>query len=212
MPGHQLTRFRTAALTVLAAQSGCQATHKLALFGAGHQGRAHLEALLHALPFKRVDVVDHDDVSAWCSQISERFGVAVSQVPAPQAIERANMVVTITRSKAPLFDGSLLHPGAFVVAVGTGLPNARELDDRTLSRAARVVVEWKPQSLQEAGEIVLGKASGALQDERIVDMQEIYAGKARWREATDEVVVFKTVGVGLTDLAAAALVWQHLGG
>jgi ornithine cyclodeaminase len=39
-------------------------------------------------------------------------------------------------------------------------------------------------------------------------MQEIYAGQARWREAADEVVVFKTVGVGLTDLAAAALVWQ----
>jgi ornithine cyclodeaminase len=123
----------------------------------------------------------------------------------------ADVVVTVTRSKSPLFDGSLLKPGTFVAAVGTSLPTGRELDDATLARAARIVVEWKPQSLQEAGEVVLGKAAGVVHDARVVDMQEIYAGQAHWREAADEIVVFKTVGVGLTDLAAAALVWQQLG-
>jgi ornithine cyclodeaminase len=211
MPANELTRFRTPALTALAAQRGCVASRKLALFGAGFQGRAHLEALVQALPFEQVDVVDLADVSAWCAQASAQFGITVRQTSGPQALGNADVVVTVTRSKSPLFDGSLLKPGTFVAAVGTSLPTGRELDDATLARAARIVVEWKPQSLQEAGEVVLGKAAGVVHDARVVDMQEIYAGQAHWREAADEIVVFKTVGVGLTDLAAAALVWQQLG-
>lgn len=211
MPANELTRFRTPALTALAAQRGCVASRKLALFGAGLQGRAHLEALVQALPFEQVDVVDLADVSTWCAQASRQLGLPVRQCAAPQALEDADVVVTATRAKTPLFDGRLLKPGAFVAAVGTSLPTGRELDDHTLARAARIVVEWKPQSLAEAGEIVLGKAAGAVHDERIVDLQEIFAGQARWRASADEVVVFKSVGVGLTDLAAAALVWRHVG-
>lgn len=104
-----------------------------------------------------------------------------------------------------------LKPGAFVAAVGTSLPSGRELDDHTLARAARIVVEWKPQSLVEAGEIVLGKAAGSVQDQRLVDLPEIFSGLAPWRIRPQELVVFKAVGVGLTDLAAAAVVWQQLG-
>jgi len=120
-------------------------------------------------------------------------------------------VVTVTRSKQPLFDGALLKPGAFVAAVGTSLPDGRELDDATLGRAGRIVVEWKPQSCVEAGEIVLGRAAGAVDDARVVDLVELFSGRARWRSRDDEIVVFKSVGVGLTDLAAASLVWQQLG-
>ncbi len=211
MPANELTRFRTPALTALAARRGCVASRKLALFGAGLQGRAHLEALAQALPFERVDVVDLADVSGWCAQASRALGLPVRQCDAAQALGDADVVVTVTRSKSPLFDGRLLKPGAFVAAVGTSLPTGRELDDHTLARAARIVVEWKPQSLAEAGEVVLGKAAGVVQDERVVDLQEIFAGQARFRADAEEVVVFKSVGIGLTDLAAASLVWRKLG-
>lgn len=95
--------------------------------------------------------------------------------------------------------------------MGTSLPSGRELDDHTLARAARIVVEWKPQSLVKAGEIVLGKAAGSVQDQRLVDLPEIFSRLAPWRIRPQELVVFKAVGVGLTDLAAAAVVWQQLG-
>jgi ornithine cyclodeaminase len=208
MQAAELTRQRTAALTAFAASRGAVGTAKLALFGAGVQGRAHVQALLSALPVQRVDVVDLADVSAWCQQASRDFGVAVRQCNAAEALSDADIVVTITRSKQPLFDGALLKPGAFVAAVGTSLPTGRELDDRTLARAARIVVEWKPQSSAEAGELVLGRLAGVVDDARIVDLPEIFSGQAHWRLHADEIVVFKSVGVGLTDLAAASLVWR----
>ena len=125
-------------------------------------------------------------------------------------MQDADVVVTVTRSKQPLFDGRVLKPGAFVAGVGNSLPTGRELDDATLSRADRIVVEWKPQSCIEAGEIVLGKLSGAVDDTQIVDLEEIFSGKAPWRTSPQEIVVFKAVGVGLTDIAAASLVWKAL--
>jgi ornithine cyclodeaminase len=208
MQANELTRFRTPALTTLAVSRAAAATRKLALLGAGLQGRAHLECLLSGLPFKKVEVADLIDVSEWCAEVGRKYGVAVRQVPADLAVQDADVVVTVTRSKQPLFDGRLLKPGAFVAAVGNSLPTGRELDDATLSRANRIVVEWKPQSCVEAGEIVLGKRSGAVDDARIVDLEEIYSGKACWRVSPQEIVVFKAVGVGLTDIAAASLVWK----
>ena len=80
MQANELTRFRTPALTTLAVSHAAAATRKLALFGAGLQGRAHLECLVSALPFDQVDVVDLVDVSAWCADVGRKFGVAVRQV------------------------------------------------------------------------------------------------------------------------------------
>jgi ornithine cyclodeaminase len=210
MEANELTRFRTPALTLLAARAACANPRKLALFGAGQQGQAHLLTLARGLPLEQVDVVDVIDVSAWCAQASRQLGLLVRQRSATESVDGADVVVTTSRSKVPLFDGTLLKAGACVAAVGTSLPNARELDDATLSRAARIVVEWKPQSLVEAGEVVLGRQAGAVRDEQLVDLVEIYSGQQVWRAHADDVVVFKSVGVGLTDLAAAALAWRRL--
>jgi ornithine cyclodeaminase len=211
LDGAELTRVRTAAMTTLAVARGAAAFGKLALFGAGLQGRAHLEALLGALPFQRVDVVDPQDLGDWPRAASMQHRVAVRQCSAAEAVADADVVVTITRSKTPVFDGAWLKPGAFVAAVGTSLPTGRELDDTTLERAARVVVEWLPQSRTEAGEVVLGLQSGALQENRLTDLLQLGAGGSAWRQSPEEIVVFKSVGVGLTDLAAAAVVWERLG-
>lgn len=208
MQAAELTRQRTAALTAFAASRGAVSAAKLAIFGAGVQGRAHVQALVSALPIQRVDVVELADVSGWCNEASRAFGVAVRQCSAEEALRDADIVVTVTRSKRPLFDGALLKPGAFVAAVGSSLPTGRELDDTTLARAARIVVEWKPQSSAEAGELVLGRLAGVVDDGRVVDLPEIFSGQAHWRAHAHEIVVFKSVGVGLTDLAAASLVWR----
>lgn len=212
LQGESLTRLRTAAMTAIAVARGARRMHKLALFGAGQQGRAHAEALTAILPFETIDVVDVVDVSDWCCDIGQQRGISVRQSDADHALRDADVVVTTTRAKSPLFDGNCLMPGAFVAAVGTSLPGGSELDAATLRRAARVIVEWKPQSLLEAGEIEFGRNAGVLDDGRIVDLAELYAGHAAWRTHDDEIVVFKSVGFGLSDLAAAAAVWQSFTG
>ena len=212
MDGGELTRLRTPALTAYVSGHGTVACQKLALFGFGVQGRVHLDALAALLPLREVCVVETRDVGADCEAAGRRLDRTVRQSTAEAAVRDADLVVTATRSKQPLFDGAWLKPGAFVVAVGTSLPTGRELDDATLSRAARVIVEWKPQSLLEAGAVVIGRQLGLLDDARIVDILQILAGQAAWRASADEIVVFKSVGVGLMDLAVATEAWHALRG
>ena len=207
LPGQALTAARTPALTLAALRRAVVQPRKLALFGAGHQGHAHLQALLHSLPFQEVAVVDPADPTARCDAWRTTFDRDIHPATAEDAVRGADAVVTVTRSKTPVFDGHWLSPGAVVAAIGTSLPTGRELDDTTLSRAARVVVEWKPQSLHEAGEVVLGLQAGALRPERICDWTDLALGRDVWRHDAQEIVVFKSVGVGLSDLAAAAMVW-----
>jgi ornithine cyclodeaminase len=179
------------------------------LVGAGQQGRAHVEALHPQHRFNSIAVVDTADVSAWCAEAAQRLQCTVVQTYSDEAIVDADLVLTTSRSKTPVFDGEGLKAGATVVAMGVSLPTGRELDDATLRRASRVVVEWQPQSLHEAGEVVLGLASGALDADRIIDLPALYRQAGPWRQHASDIIVFKSVGVGLSDAAVARLIWQR---
>jgi ornithine cyclodeaminase len=213
MPAEEITRIRTAAMTCWVA-SHCVppgARRKLALFGLGVQGSAHLAALQQAMGFSSIDVVDTSDVSRACAAFARELDIPVRQAVPQEAVSGADLVVTTTRSKQPLFDGNWLKPGATVCAVGTSLPNGSELDRTTRARAGRMIVEWKPQSLVEAGEVVHGLADGSLQANAIIDLPQISAQQAAWRVDDREIIIFKAVGVGLSDLVAAHAAVRALG-
>lgn len=211
LPGSELTRFRTAALAVLAARRMiARPRPRIALFGFGVQGHSIAQALADLQP-AHLAVVDPGAPNERIAGFARHADFPVQALGAQDAVSQADLVVTATRSKSPVFEGAWLRPGASVVAIGTSLPNGRELDDTTVRRAARVLVEWKPQSLLEAGEVVLAQASGALEGvTKIADLAEIFAGRAPWRAGADEIVIFKSVGLGLCDVAAAWLAASRL--
>jgi ornithine cyclodeaminase len=120
----------------------------------------------------------------------------------PAAVRDADVVCTCTTSTTPLFDGALLPDGAHVNAVGAYKPDARELDATTMRRG-RVVVEQRTAAFEEAGDLVLAIAEGALtRDDVAADLAEVVAGVAV-RTSDRDITVFKSVGLALEDLAIA---------
>lgn len=205
LDGNEITRLRTAAITALVA-SKCATLRprKLAVFGAGLQGRAQVDALCDWFEFEEIALVDPAGDVRWSQELAARVGSRVEFTTAEAAVRYADIVVTATRSATPVFNGNWLSPGAFISAIGTSSAKGRELDDITMDRASRIMVEWKPQSLLEAGEIVLWHGRNNL--ERVLDLPELYAGDASWRESGHQgITVFKSVGVGLADVAVAYL-------
>jgi ornithine cyclodeaminase len=208
LDSNEITRLRTAAITAMvAAHAAAPAARKFALFGAGVQGRAQAAALCERFDFEEICIVDPQADPAWC----ERFQAGVKgqvRLAAPEeAVRGAAIVVTATCSLRPVFHGGWLSPGALASAVGTCTPQGRELDDATMSRAARIIVEWKPQSLTQAGEIVLWP--GHRNAYNIVDLPELLRDAQTWRTDEHGITVFKSVGVGLSDVAAAHLALQR---
>ncbi|TWG86031.1 ornithine cyclodeaminase [Cupriavidus gilardii J11] len=205
-----ITRLRTAACTVVAARRLARRdAATLALYGAGTQGVAHAEQLTSALSLQRILVSDPYADAGMPRRLSARCGIPVSVAEPDEAVAQADIVVTASRSTTPLFSGAAIRPGAFVAAIGSSLPHTRELDDIALSRASAVVVEWRPQSTREAGDIVQA-ADGVLPDGKLVELADVVLGRVTPRRGDDDIVIYKSVGVGLEDIALAGLAWRRL--
>jgi ornithine cyclodeaminase len=205
-----ITRLRTAACSVIAARALARPDSRtLALIGAGVQGQAHAEQFAQAFQLQEIRIHDPGMAESLPAALSARCGVPVRPCGAQQAVTGADIVITATRAAQPVVRGSWLAPGSFLAAVGSSLPGTRELDDDTLRRASVLAVEWRAQSLQEAGDLVLA-APGVLQDERIVELADLLTGRAPGRTHEREITVYKAVGVGLQDVALAGLAWRRL--
>jgi ornithine cyclodeaminase len=206
---NEITRFRTAAATAVAAQRlAPREARTLALFGTGVQARAHAEALLLTHPFERVLVAGRATAPEFADWVQTEFGVAASAVDAPTAAREADVIVTATRATEPLFDGALVKRGAFVAAVGSSKPAARELDDALLARAELIVVEWLPAAQAEAGEFVRA-ASGVIDPTRVTELGKLLVRGTTYDRRSGDIVVYKSVGIGLEDVALAHLVYER---
>jgi ornithine cyclodeaminase len=209
LEANEFTRLRTAAASAVAADLlALPNARTLAIFGAGIQARAHAEALARVRRFERVLVCARSGAQALARELGEQLNLTVRAVDAAEAAAEADVIVTATRSATPLFDGAIVKPGAFVAAVGSSTQAARELDDALLGRAAMVVVEWRTAAEQEAGDIVQA-APGVIAAERLVELGELLV-EPRLRGPQD-IVVYKSVGIGLEDVALARLVAHRLG-
>lgn len=214
LEANEITRLRTAAASAVALQRLARRDSRtLAIFGSGVQARAHAEAFLLSHPFERVLVAGRAGAPDFADWIATEFGLPAQAIDAAQAAREADVIATCTRAVEPLFDGALVRPGAFVAAVGSSKPHARELDDTLLERAELVVVEWLPAAQSEAGEFVrarIGVIDEALKQGRVVELGKLLVHGTRYRRRSDDIVVYKSVGVGLEDVALANLVWQRL--
>jgi ornithine cyclodeaminase len=211
MEADAFTEIRTAAVTTamaLALADPQSAT--LAVFGTGVQAAAHVRALARRFPLAEIRVVSRGDAAAFCAAMAAETGRSVVQRDAAAAVAGARIVVTATRSRTPLFDGHHLSPGAFVAAVGSTLPDTAELDATTFLRADSVVIEWAPQAFAEAGDLLLAESAGALDRRQVIEASAALADPGRARPSPDAIVVFKSVGIALEDVAVAGAVWRRL--
>lgn len=207
---NEITRLRTAAATAVAMHKlASHDARTLAIFGTGAQARAHAEALLLSHAFERVLVAGRAGAPEFAAWIATTFGVAAIAVDAAAAASEADVICTCTRATEPLFDGTRVKPGAFVAAVGSSKPQARELDDALLTRADLIVVEWLPAARSEAGEFVRA-APGVIDPARVVELGKLLVGGVPFNRRAHDVIVYKSVGVGLQDVALAKLVWERV--
>lgn len=210
MEANAITRLRTAATTVLAAEClAPQQAQTLFLCGAGVQGVAHAKQLVRRYPLQRIFVFDpfaQDEVFA---RLKIECGVDVRRVADTAAVGDAEIVVTASRSAQPLFAGERIASGAFVAAIGSSLPHTRELDDAALARASTIVVEWKQQAAVEAGDLVL--AAPDLQvGSKLVELGALLNGPRPSAPTGGQISLYKAVGVGLEDIALAGLAYRKL--
>ncbi|KAH7886693.1 hypothetical protein F5I97DRAFT_1936339 [Phlebopus sp. FC_14] len=220
-----LTALRTAAGSVLATRLliSKQPTNLVA-FGAGKQIEAHIDLHLCGFPsLKQCTIVNralnsrlenllaslclsHPTVSFVVFSLNDTDKRNVEN-----AVRQADIICTATSATEPLFPSDWVSPGAHLNLVGSFTPNMREVDSELIRRAERVVVDSRETCAVEAGELITAGVS----KESIIEIGELVkvengtfvpTALCEAAKAVGSVTIFKSVGVGLQDVAIANLV------
>jgi ornithine cyclodeaminase len=203
-----MTAFRTAAATAVATDVLARKDAAvLGMVGTGVQARSHISALCQVRAFKEILVSGIDNQQAFTEAAERMTGVPARVVSIEEAAATSDVLVTATRSQVPLFSGDLLPAGSFVAAIGASKPSVRELDDIALARASTLVVEWKWQAQQEAGDLVMCKYD-TFDWNNVLELGDVVNGSSAYVRKPGDIVIYKAIGVGLEDVALANLVYR----
>ena len=210
MDGATVTAIRTAAVSGVATDllARPDAT-ELAILGAGVQARTHLEAIAAVRDLGRVRVWSRDPghVARFIEAAKQTYGGRVESAgTAEEAVRGADIVATVTASSQPILSYAWLKAGVHINAVGSSIPTAREIDSVTMTKA-RLFVDRRESALNEAGDVLLPIREGAFKADHIqAELGEVIAGEDPGRRSAGELTLFKSLGIAVEDVAAAAFV------
>lgn len=199
----RLTVLRTAAAAVTALRHlAAPGAGRVAVLGCGAVGSATAAMVLEALAPQRLDLWSRNPAAS--SSLADRLrgGHAAdvrARATAEDAVRDADLVVTCTAGRAPLFPADALAAGAVVAAMGADAPGKQELPPAAVA-AAVVVADVVGQSAA-VGEL----SHQGPHAERLVraELGPVVAGRATGRSAPDERIVFDSTGAAFLDVAVA---------
>jgi ornithine cyclodeaminase/alanine dehydrogenase-like protein (mu-crystallin family) len=197
-----LGQIRTGAATGLAVDTLAPAdVQTLAMIGSGFQARTQVEAIRAVRSIRSVRV--------WSRTPEKRSRFAMQTdaeacETAQRAVEGADVVVTATWSKDPVIDAAWVKDRALVCAVGSNDPARREIPAELIWDST-IVADDVEQCRIEAGDLLLALDETGWS--KVVPLADVVAEK-RKPGAEHRVTVFKSVGLGLEDVAAGALIYE----
>jgi ornithine cyclodeaminase/alanine dehydrogenase-like protein (mu-crystallin family) len=203
MNASAITAIRTAAVSAVATRLlAREDAGVLAILGAGVQARSHLEAIPLVRDIREVRVYSRNREKA------EALGFPVAN-DAEQAIRGADIIVTATSSREPVLRREWLSPGAHINAVGSSIAAARELDSATVAAAA-LFVDRRESTVNESGDYLFALREGAIAGPEHIraELGELLTGTASGRTSAGELTLFKSLGLAIEDLAAAAFLYD----
>ncbi len=208
MDGATLTALRTGAGSGAATDALARRDAEVAaVFGAGTQARTQLEAVACVRRLRRARVYDPDAALAerFAADMGARLGVPVERAAtSAAALEDAAIVCTATTAASPVFQDRELPPGSHINAVGSYKPDVTEIPPETVRRA-RIVVDHLASAREEAGDLLVPLRRGMIREEDLrTELGDVLAWRTPGRESPTEITLFKSVGVAIQDLYAAA--------
>lgn len=216
LDGTYVTQLRTGASSGAAfdmlAKKNCRIG---ALIGTGGQAATQLEAMIAVRKLEEVRVYDlnYERTVSFAKQMQEElqsYGTRIIPVPSSdEAIDDADLLITVTPSSKPVFDGTKIKKGCMISCVGAYQHHMQEMDPAILPRASKIYFDSREAVLSESGDILIPLEKGIItEDDFTGDIGNIIKGELTGRENDDEIIVYETVGVGAQDLVTAKIIYE----
>ncbi len=216
LDGTYLTQLRTGASSGLAFDVlGIKEAKIGALIGTGSQAECQLEAMLTVRKLEEVRIFSRnfENCEKFVAEMSEKFSSFGTKLihaeSSDSAVSEADLIILVTPSKKPVFDASKLKKGVTISCIGSYQPHMQELDPKVFKLKPKIYFDSEEAVLSESGDILIPLESGELsKDDFSSDIVEVLNGSNKGRENDEEIIIFKSVGIGSQDLTCAKKIFD----
>lgn len=206
--GNLLTALRTAAASALSIDRLARKDARvLGIVGAGHQAGFQLRAAARVRKWERVIAWNlHPEMLPKLAAVAEELGLPFEAVGLERMVE-AEAIITITSSPAASLMAAHVSPGTHLACMGTDTKGKQEVEPALVGKA-RLFTDEVAQSVS-IGEAQHAVAAGMVSYADIVPLGAVLTGADAGRRSEAEITLFDGTGVGLQDLAVAAVAVQR---
>jgi L-arginine dehydrogenase len=206
----ELTTARTAATTAVAvdALAPLNAT-RLAIIGSGKVAQAHLHYVKTLREWQSIRIYapnlgEDRQTASLLQTLDPRLSIADSR---EAAIAEADVIMLCTSSAGPVIDPATLSKPALITSISTNAPRAHEVPPRSLNDM-QVFCDYRLTTPGSAGEMLIaGEQHGWDKAAIVGDLADLLSEKVP-RPGYDRHVFFRSIGLGLEDIALANAVYH----
>jgi len=213
---HYVSPIRVAATSAIGVKyMARENSHTVGIIGTGFQAESKVEAICCVRPIRLIKVysTSKDHRRAFAEKMSQRFDVGIEPAEDAKAVvQGSDIVVAVTNSAEPVFNGEWLEAGTHVIStIGAhSFDQRREIDEETVRRSSLVVVNLKEQvEIDQQPELMIPIRKGFLRWEDIHELGELVTGKIVGRRTASEITHHNNnVGMGIQFAAAGAVLYE----
>lgn len=208
---NRLGQVRTGALPAMVTRRIVDGgTHGLAVIGSGFQAETQMEGINEVFDLEGISVYSRTfrHAQEFAARMSGKLGTDVKAFDSVKdALKNSTIINSITDSNDPIFSRKDLGDEYHVNLCGGNLPMRKEAGEDVLLDSELLVVEDVEQAMKESGEIIdIAERHPEKELINLGDLMKLdpkqYQGKRR--------TVFKTMGIGLEDVAAAYVLMKNM--
>jgi len=207
-----LGQMRTGAASAVATKYlSRKESSSVGIFGSGRQARTQLLGMSKVRRLTRAVVYSPSEErrAAFAREMSDVCGLEVTAATrAEDAARGLDIICTATTAREPVLFGAWLAPGQHLNVVGSNFMAKSEIDVEVVKRSNAVVIDSKEQGRLEAGDLVAALDQRVLEWIDITELGRIVALRSPGRQSPEDITLFKSLGIGLEDIAVAAKVYQ----
>ena len=209
-----ITGMRTAGTTAMAADRILSpGPLRVAVLGSSHEAQAHARAIAAVRPITAMKIFSPTPSSreACAQKMSRELAIACTAAATPrEAIDGADLILAAARShnETPILEGAWLQPGVMVASIGSTLPEQIEVDTEVVRRADVIVADVPEEVMHQTGDMLAATQAGVDFSGKVVSLHDVVQGRQPVRQQADNIVLFKSVGSAIQDMAVAGLCFE----
>jgi len=210
--GPRIGQLRTGAVTGVGTKHMSRANSStVGIIGAGFQSRGQIEGVcaVRDIASAKIFDVSEENAQKMADEMGDSLGVQTSVAgSAEEAVTDVDIIITMTTARTPVLLGDWLKEGQHINAAGSNHWIRQEVDDNVIRKADRIVADSIEDAKIESGDLLFPIERGRVMWSAIRELSDVVCGHIKGRESDQEITLFESQGVAITDVAAANFVYR----